>query len=277
MKRSLALLFAGGLLWAQSFVPNISIEGQNLDPRERRIISDLSDAIEQYIESNTFSNETYDLEVPFRITIFVTQIDMSGAKRTINAKGFFSNGYDQRYIDNAWEFEYTEGEALYREMIYHPLRDIIDYYGYIIMATEMDGIEDLGGNSLFDLAYEIYSRGNSSRWSRGWDDRKEDLDDLTGDFRLRKARYYYNQAFWAIDDGEGTDGWYYLEEALNLLINSRRLDPQNKFLNFYIEKHYKDSEYFTKVYQDTGLLPLYRQLAPEYNDFFDDVAMTYDE
>ncbi|MDZ7821415.1 MAG: DUF4835 family protein [Candidatus Marinimicrobia bacterium] len=277
MKRFLILLFAGGLLWAQSFVPNISIEGQNLDPQERRIISDLSDAIEQYIESNTFSNELYDLEVPFRITIFVTQINMSGAKRTISANGFFSNGYDQRYIDNSWEFDFTEGEALYREMMYHPLRDIIDYYGYIIMATEMDGIEDLGGNSLFDLAYEIYSRGSSSRWSRGWNERKEDLDKLTRDVNTRKARYYYNQAFWAIDDGEGTDGWYYLEEALNFLIESRRLDPQNKFLSFYIEKHYKDSEYFTKVYQDTGLLPLYRQLAPEYEDFFDDVAMTYDE
>ncbi|MFO7841301.1 MAG: DUF4835 family protein [Fidelibacterota bacterium] len=277
MKRIIFFLFLSGILWSQSFVPNISIEGQNLDPLEKRIINELSHAIERYIESNTFSNELYDLEVPYRITIYVTQINQSGSKLSISASGFFSNEYDQRYIDNAWEFEFTEGEALYREMVYHPLRDMIDYYGYIIMATEMDGIDDLGGNSLFDHAYEIYSRASGSRWSKGWNDRKEDLDKLTGDFRLRKARYYYNQALWAIDDGEGTKGWYSLENALNLLLESRRLDPQNKFLNFFIEEHYKESEYFVKVYQDTGLLPLFRELAPEHEGFFDEVAITYDE
>ena len=277
MKRFIYLLLTGALAWGQYFVPNVSIEGQNLDPQEERIIGELKSSIEQYVSSNSFSNERYDLEVPYRITIYVTQINQSGSKLSINANGFFSNGYDQRYIDNAWNFEFSEGEALYREMIYHPLRDMIDYYGYIIMATEMDGIEELGGNSLFDLAYEIYSRGSGSRWSKGWNQRKEDLDKLTGDFRLRKARYLYNQALWAIDDGEGTKGWYFLRDALNLLLESKRLDPQNKFLDFYIEKHYKDSEYFVKVYQDTGLLPLFRALAPEHEDFFDDVAMTYDE
>lgn len=277
MKRIIFFLFLSGILWSQSFVPNISIEGQNLDPQEKRIINELSHTIERYIESNTFSNELYDLQVPYRITIYVTQINQSGSKLSISASGFFSNEYDQRYIDNAWEFEFTEGEALYREMVYHPLRDMIDYYGYIIMATEMDGIDDLGGNSLFDHAYEIYSRASGSRWSKGWNSRKEDLDKLTGDFRLRKARYYYNQALWAIDDDEGTKGWYFLENALNLLLESRRLDPQNKFLNFFIEEHYKESEYFVKVYQDTGLLPLFRELAPEHEDFFDEVAMTYDE
>jgi hypothetical protein len=50
-------------------------------------------------------------------------------------------------------------------MMYHPLRDIIDYYGYLIMATEMDGIEDLGGNSLFGLARRSIP-GNSSQWSK---------------------------------------------------------------------------------------------------------------
>ncbi|MDD3965841.1 MAG: hypothetical protein PHP63_02150, partial [Candidatus Marinimicrobia bacterium] len=140
-----------------------------------------------------------------------------------------------------------------------------------------DLIEDLGGNSLFALATEIYSRGNSSQWSKGWNARKEDLDKMTGDFRLRRARFLYNQAFWAIDDGNGTDAWYYLEEALKYLLESKKLDQQNKFLNFFIEQHYKDSDYFTRVFQDTGLIPFYRALAPQHEAFFDEVEMTYNE
>jgi hypothetical protein len=272
MKRLITLLFIATIAFAQTFVPNVNIEGQNTNAQEDRILDDLRDMIEQYIMSNSFSNEQYELYVPFRINIFVTGISQTGSKMNITANAFFSNEYDQRYIDNNWNFEYAEGENLYREMIYHPLRDMIDYYGYLIMATEMDGIEEMGGNSLFDLANEIYSRGSSSQWSNGWNSRKEDFDLLTGDFRLRKARYFYNQAFWAIDDGEGTDGWYFLEEALNLLNESYYLDPQNKFLNFFIDKHYKDSEYFVQIYQDTALLPLFRSLAPSEEKYFDSVA-----
>lgn len=277
MKKILVILLFVLPLLAQTFVPQVDIRGNNLNPQEERILEELKNTIEKYIYANSFSNELYDYIVPYRISVLVTQISMNGSKTTLAANAFFSNEYDQRYIDNSWTFEYIEGESLYREMIYHPLRDIIDYYGYIIMATEMDGIEDLGGNSLFDMASEIYSRGSSSQWSKGWNDRKEDLDKLTGDFRLRKARYYYNQAFWAIDEGKGTKGWYALEEALKYLLESKRLDPQNKFLNFFIEQHYKDSKYFTKVYQDTGFLPYYRALAPQHEAFFDEVEMTYSQ
>jgi hypothetical protein len=271
------LMFLVAALPAQTFDPNVNISGNNLNSREERILDELKNTMEQYIYANSFSNERYDFTIPYRINIFVTQISQSGSKIVISTNAFFSNEYDQRYVDNAWTFEYSEGEALYREMIYHPLRDIIDYYGYVIMATEMDGIEELGGNSLFALASEIYSRGSNSQWSKGWTERKRDLDKLTGDFRLRKARYLYNQAFWAIDEGKGTEGWYYLEEALKNLFESKRLDSQNKFLNFFIEQHYQDSEYFTRVYQDPGLLPYYRALAPQHEAFFDNVEMNYAE
>jgi len=277
MKRIFIILLIATAGMAQTFIPNISIEGNNLNSQEERILEELKTTIELYISSNSFSNEQYEMFVPFRINIFVTQVGQSGSKKTITANAFFSNEYDQRYIDNSWTFEFVEGENLYREMIYHPLRDLIDYYGYLIMATEMDGIEDMGGNSIYDLANEIYSRGSSSQWSSGWNQRKEDFDKLTGELRLRKARYFYNQAFWSIDDGQGTPGWYYLEEALNYLIDAYNLDSQNKFLNFYIDKHYKDSEYFVQVYQDTSLLPLFRKLAPSKNDFFDSVAEPFME
>ncbi len=277
MKRLILLFLLTSFLLGQTFIPNISIEGSNLNPQEERIIEELQNTIEQYISSNSFSNEQYELYVPYRINIFVTQVAQNGSKMSITANAFFSNEYDQRYIDNAWVFEFSEGEALYREMLYNPLRDMIDYYGYLIMATEMDGIEDLGGNSLFDLANEIYSKGSSSRWSSGWNSRKEDFDKLTGDFRLRKARYLYNQAFWAIDDGQGTEGWYYLKEALEYLLSSLNLDSQNKFLNFFIDQHYKDSEYFTQVYQDTSFVPMYRELSPTNKDFFDSVVEPFIE
>lgn len=265
------------MLFAQTFYPSVSVEGTNLAAHEIRSLDELKNTIEQYISSNSFSDEVYDLQIPYRITIFVTNISQVGSKLGISVNAFFSNEYDQRYIDNNWSFEFTEGEALFREMIYNPLRDIIDYYGYLIMATELDGIEDMGGNSLYDLANETYARGVSSQWTKGWDQRKKDFDQLTSDFRLRKARNLYNEALWAIDDGEGTEAWYFLEDALNLLIESKRLEEQNKFLKFFIEMHYKDSDYFVNVYQDTSLLPLFRELSPENNKYFNSVAEPFNE
>lgn len=263
------------ILSAQTFVPEVNIEGQNLNAQQNRIINELKNTIEQYIFSNTFSNELYEYEVPYRIKVFIQSIRTSGATTVVTCSGFFSNSYDQRYIDNSWIFEYTEGEALYREVSYHPLRDLIDYYGYIIMGTEMDGIEDMGGNSLYNLARDIYSRGSSSKWSTGWSSRKDDFDLLVNDFRLRKARFLVNHAFWDIDEGNGTGAWYSLDEALDFLAESQRLDPKNKHLGFYIESHYKDAEYFTKVYQDTSFLPKYRRISRKHQDYFSGVASDF--
>ncbi|MDZ7795718.1 MAG: hypothetical protein U5N56_01145 [Candidatus Marinimicrobia bacterium] len=89
MKRIIFFLFLGGILWSQTFVPNISIEGQNLDPQEKRIINELSYTIERYIESNTFSNELYDLKVPYRITIYVTQINQRRIETKHQCERFF--------------------------------------------------------------------------------------------------------------------------------------------------------------------------------------------
>jgi hypothetical protein len=44
-------------LSAQTFTPNITIEGQNLNAQEERIIGELKNTIERYIYSNSFSNE----------------------------------------------------------------------------------------------------------------------------------------------------------------------------------------------------------------------------
>ncbi len=275
MKRLLILLTLGTLLFGQTFYPVVTIEGNNFTSKEDRIVEELKNTIEQYISSNSFSNEVYNLQVPFKIKLYVTSIIQGSSKLSITANAFFSNGYDQRYIDNNWSFEYTEQEALFRDMIYHPLRDIIDYYGYLIMASELDGIEDMGGNSLFDQANEIYSRGVSSKWKKGWDKRKEDFDKLTGDFKLRKARNQYNEALWSIDDGNGTKAWYLLEDALNNLWESLELDNQNKFLKFFVEQHFKDSDYFVQIYQDTSLLPLFRKLSPNNEDYFNSIAMPF--
>ena len=276
MKKILSLFIVlTVMLFSQTFTPDVTIESQNTNPQEERIIEELKSSIIQYINSETFSNELYDFDVIYKIKIFVKTINTGGSKNVFTCSGFFSNNYDQRYIDNSWSFEYSEGEALYRELVYHPLRDIIDYYGYIIMGTEMDGIEDMGGNSLFNLARDIYSRGSSSKWSKGWSVRKDDFELLINDFRLRKARFHLNQSFWAIDDGEGTEGWYQLQTALDYLNESKRLDPQNKHLNFYIEKHYQNAEYFVQVYQDTSFLPKFRRIAPKHQNYFDNIARSF--
>ena len=68
MKRLIFLILIAGVAFSQSFTPNVEITGQNMNPQEERILDDLRNMIEQYILSNSFSNEQYDLYVPFRIS-----------------------------------------------------------------------------------------------------------------------------------------------------------------------------------------------------------------
>ena len=47
MKRILILLLLSSILFAQTFVPNISVEGSNLNSQEERIINELKNTIER--------------------------------------------------------------------------------------------------------------------------------------------------------------------------------------------------------------------------------------
>jgi hypothetical protein len=279
MKTSIIILlgiFIPGILFSQYLVPNVKIESERIESSDKPEIEELQNKISQYIQAKTFSNEDYDFQIPYRISILVRSIDESGSDRVYTCEGFFTNEYDQRYYDSQWKFEYSSGMSLYRSMgMPNPLTDLIDYYGYIIVGVELDAIELMGGNTIFEKAEKIIQKSQSSRWSQGWRNRAKDFEELTRNYRLRKARYYLSEAFWAVNDGKDDEALTKLKDSLRLIQEIIRIHNKDKFTNDFIEVHYKDAEFFISSLQDTSFLPIYREIIPKHKPYFDNLVREY--
>ncbi len=275
MKRTIQcilLIILPLLLSGQTLVPNVTIESERIESSYLSEINELQNSIDQYIRTESFSNNDYNFEIPYRISIFVRSIDESGAEKVYTCEAFFTNDFDQRYYDSQWKFDYSSGVSLYRSAgLFNPLTDLIDYYGYLIVATELDAIELMGGNTIYEKARQIIQKSQTSRWSQGWRSRSADFERLTGNYRLRKARYLLSESFWAIEENGKKQALEKLKESLSLISQIVNIHNKDKFTNDFIEAHYKDAEYFVSTLKDTSFMPLYREIAPQHHIYFNEI------
>jgi len=275
MRIFIILVMACSFLGAQTLVPDVNIDSKRMDSGKKRDIQDLQEAITGYIYSQSFSNSDYDYEIPFKIQIFVESVDEGSAEISYNCQAFFTNDRDQRYVETGWRFPYSKGTALYRSGIYDPIASMIDFYGFLIVANELDGIELNAGNAMFNRAQDVIELAGMSKYSSGWSSQQSMVNEISGNFRLRRARLLMNECYWAIEDGAPDAARVSLEEALKLLQQNIYLKNKDKYTRIFIEHHYKNTEWLSQAFQDTFFLPAFRDLIPENNAFFDRVAEAF--
>ena len=268
MKQILLILIFCTAILGQTLIPDVNIDAKRMDSSKKKDIQELKEAIESYIYNNSFSNDDYDYEIPFKIQIFVESVDQSSTETNFNCQAFFTNEGDQRYVESSWRFPFSRGTPIYRSGLYDPIGSMIDFYGYLICATELDGIELNAGTSLFSTAQEVIELASMSKYSGGWPGRQKIIDSISGNFRLRKSRLLFNECYWGIEDKMLKEAKVSLEEALKLLEQNIYLKNRDKYTRIFIESHYQDSKYFSEVFQDTFFLPAFRRLSPGNEDYF---------
>ncbi|MCK5520699.1 MAG: DUF4835 family protein, partial [Candidatus Marinimicrobia bacterium] len=269
------LLLFSSLLLSQTLVPDINIDYKQMDSRKKNDINKLKEAMENYIYNNTFSNNDYDYDVPIKIQLYIESADESSAEVNYNCQAFFTNEGDQRYVIGGWRFPFSRGTNIFRSSLYDPIGSMIDFYGYVICATELDGIELNGGTSLFAMAQEIIEKANMSKYNSGWSTRQKMLNELSGNFRLRKARLLFNECFWNIDDELLKEAKISLEEGLKLLEERIYLKNKDKYTRIFIEHQTKNCEYFASTFQDTFFLPAFRSISPENREYFNKISNSF--
>ncbi|MDD5581957.1 MAG: DUF4835 family protein [Candidatus Marinimicrobia bacterium] len=263
-------------LSGQILIPKVTIESERIESSYLPEIQELEKQITNYIYTESFSDNNYDFQIPFRISIFVRSIEEIGSERVYTCEAFFTNEYDQRYYDPQWQFEYSSGTTLFRSQgLFNSLTDVIDFYAYLIIGTELDAIELLGGNATFEKVSQIIQKSQSSKWSSGWRTRTTDYEIITQNYRLRKARFYLSEAYWAVEDNKKELALSKLKESLSLIQEIVRIRNKDKFTSDFIEAHYKDAEYFIAALNDTSFLPLYRDISPDKKEYFDSLVEKY--
>lgn len=186
------IIFFISIASAQIVDVTAEISVDRMPETERNNLKTLEQLIPRYFENYDWIENTYGIEVPLKISIFPQSVNTSGFERIFTAQMFISNAAgDQRFFEKNFKFVYNTNSPLIHSDMITPLTGTFDFYAYLFLAGELDTYEPLGGNSIYEKARDIATRGQISERPVGWKQRIQELDEILRLRDYRMAKYYY--------------------------------------------------------------------------------------
>jgi hypothetical protein len=228
------------ILTAQFGKTQVSFDDRLLKGNERQILFTLESELKRFYTNTNWDEEFSDLSIPLSIHIVFEGVAPKGAVQTVLAQALFTSGTDQRYYDSGFQFIYNDAGSIYFDpVLFDPLSSFFAYYGYLILASEVDTYIPVGGNTHFETARNIALRGNSSDYSRGWKDRLQLCDNLSENFGLRKAKFAYYYAMELLQNGELERSVEELENMITGLDEVYDRFPRERYTLYFLNNHAK--------------------------------------
>lgn len=225
-------------LTAQFGKTQVSFDDRLLKGNERQILFTLESELMRFYTNTNWDDEFSDLSIPLSIHIVFEGVTPKGAVQTVLAQALFTSGTDQRYYDSGVQFIYnTAGSIYFDPVLFDPLSSFFAFYGYLILASEIDTYIPVGGTAHFESARNIALRGNSSDYSRGWKDRLQLCDNLSENFGLRKAKFSYYYAMELLQTGEPERSVEELENMITGLDEVYDRYPRERYTLYFLNNH----------------------------------------
>ena len=225
-------------LTAQFGKTQVSFDDRLLKGNERQILFTLESELMRFYTNTNWDDEFSDLSIPLSIHIVFEGVTPKGAVQTVLAQALFTSGTDQRYYDSGVQFIYNDAGSIYFDpVLFDPLSSFFAFYGYLILASEIDTYIPVGGTAHFESARNIALRGNSSDYSRGWKDRLQLCDNLSENFGLRKAKFSYYYAMELLQTGEPERSVEELENMITGLDEVYDRYPRERYTLYFLNNH----------------------------------------
>ena len=248
-KSMIVLMLLTATIFAQFSKVDIKIEAENLKPQEKSDLAFLEGQIKSYIEDYEWIENKYDIDIPIRINIYVQQAQISASERKFSGQLIIvTESNDLQLFEKKMTFNYSQNEALIHSTEIKSLASLLDYYVYIVIATELDTYDLLGGSNLFEKARSIGSRAEMSSYAAGWSDRLKELDELIELRYFRQFKFYY----WSIIDletnGNKEEIPENMEKTFENLELELRINNRNRYMHLFLDAHAKNFAELIKLY-----------------------------
>lgn len=207
----IVLLLIGASAYAQELRCKVSINSQAIATSEQGIFKDMKNAVEQFMNTRKWTNDTYrqheKIDCNFLITITkqVTIGSYTASVQVQSARPIFNSTYNSmvfNFADRDWEFEYIESLPLeYNDNTYTTnLTSMLAFYAYTIIGFDYDTFSELGGTPYFQRALNVVNNAQQSN-APGWQSLGSNrnrywlAENLTNSQMtdLRKALYSYHR------------------------------------------------------------------------------------
>ncbi len=144
----------------------------------KQIFETLKQAINDYINTTTFSNAQFAANEKIECRLFLTIKEynedgtMSGDLQVQSMRPVYNSSYTTTLLnfkDTKVDFTYTENEPLIfsQNNMESQLTAILNFYAYLILAVDFDSFGPRGGDVFYDKLRQIVQMGQSSGES-GW-------------------------------------------------------------------------------------------------------------
>lgn len=173
-----ALAGAAAPARAQELNCAVTINRSTLTGNEYEFLDDLRFEVERYLNNRAWTPDVYDnreridcnvlitLTAALSLTSFQAQIAVQSSRPIY---GTAQRTPTLLLRDDQWIFNYTRGQSLvYDPNRYDAFLSVLDFYANVLLATDYDTFEELGGQPYYEQARLIADLGRSNPTAVGW-------------------------------------------------------------------------------------------------------------
>lgn len=246
MRRIIALvslLFLCSLpLRAQVIDATVTLQDAHLSSDERDDLVDLADKVEQYYDNFDWIDDEYEYDVEVNIQIIIETVQKKTYEKLYKAQFLISSTSGENFYDKAWDFPYEPASPLsHTKGLFDPLTHLLDFYAYMVLAGELDTYGLLLGTPLYDKAQDIANQGILSQYSRGWNQRAQDLQKITSvrTRPLREVKPDFFEALYFYDEENYSEALKFAQKVMEGLKRVYSQQPNNRYLRMFFDAHHR--------------------------------------
>ena len=171
------LLFISSYNYSQELNCNVIVNYQNVPVKNRDLLVDFKNVVENYMNTTRFTNVNWDGDkIDCSLNIFFTSagsdVDYGAQIVVVSQRPVYQSTRNSALLtinDGAWSFKYEVGQSMYANLgAFDPLTSILDFYALIIIGFDMDTWEEFGGTPYFSKAFDIVNLASPTNYKNGW-------------------------------------------------------------------------------------------------------------
>ena len=247
---SFSLFILASISDAQVLKSTVSIDFEHLTAEEQNILQDLTTHIEDYINNFSWTDDEYETDIDITIFIIIETVVKKSHEKIYKAQFQIKSISGESFYDKDWEFPFQPGYLFDHSKIeFDPLCHFLDYYANLILGGELDGYGLNLGTAFYDEAQSIANRAILSQYSKGWNDRLNELQKITNvrTRPLREAKPDFFEAEYLLAEGKLKQAKVYALKVLNAIQKVVNEQPNNKYLKTFFDAHYVT---FAKIFEN---------------------------
>lgn len=238
-------------------------------PQDKKTrMTNFAEKVQNYINNRAWIEEDYVR--PFEVGFQFFLEDNPSAVEDRYKCSMIAAGPDIQYFDKRAVFPFQEGETMQESATYVPVRGLIDFYMFMIIANELDKYGASAGDHYFAKARGVMQEGKYSLFAYGWDIREDLVTALASDNykKFREMKDYFFYGIWSTDKAEQTR--HYVMEALKRLEEILKADKDHLAAKNFIDAHYQEMVEIFKHGKDTTPFEILSQIDPDRKKVYDE-------